>query len=379
MNILVASGIFHPDPGGPATYLYRLLPELQQRGHSVRVLSYGNAPSSGYPYPVQRIPFGRLPLVGTPIRWLRYALAYQRLARWADVIYLNTFGLPRLSEPPKRTVMKIVGDYAWERSVTRGWLPPDEDVDAFQTRAYAPRVEAYKTLRSRDAVAMDRIIVPSAYLGRMVTGWGVAADKVQVIYNALEGSPAALSATKREARSALGWSGDGHYLFTAARLTAWKGIDHLITALSDVHKVILVVAGEGPDMPRLRGLVHQWGVNTRIQFVGALPREKIPLYLRAADYLALYSGYEGLSHTILEALQMGTPVIASDRGGNPEIIRDGVNGWLVPHPNGDALRETLGKAFHEGRIERLAARTQHGLERFSWVKLVEETVMVLEG
>lgn len=76
---------------------------------------------------------------------------------------------------------------------------------------------------------------------------------------------------------------------------------------------------------------------------------------------------------------MGTPVIASDRGGNPEIIRDGVNGWLVPHPNGDALRETLGKAFHEGRIERLAARTQHGLERFSWVKLVEETVMVLEG
>ena len=59
--------------------------------------------------------------------------------------------------------------------------------------------------------------------------------------------------------------------------------------------------------------------------------------MMAADGLALYSGYEGLSHTLLECLQLGTPVLASDKGGNPELVRDGVNGVLVPHVDLEAL------------------------------------------
>jgi glycosyltransferase involved in cell wall biosynthesis len=54
------------------------------------------------------------------------------------------------------------------------------------------------------------------------------------------------------------------------------------------------------------------------------------LYFRSADYTVLYSGYEGLSHTLLESLLAGTPVIASNKGGNPEVVRHGENGLLVP-------------------------------------------------
>ncbi len=371
MRIFVASGIFHPDSGGPATYLYRFLPELLARGHAVQALAYGNAATAGYPYPLTRIAFEAL-----PVRMIKYARAYRRGAAWADLIYLNSLGLPRTGDSRKPHVMKVVGDYAWERSVNRGWIAASEDIDAFQSRRYSPPVEWAKASRSREVRAMDRVIVPSEYLRRMVIGWGAAPDRVQVIYNALDMDSGPVK-TRAEVRDSLGWPQDGRYLVTAARLTAWKGIDYLIDALAQVPDVKLIVAGDGPQFDALRARAAAASAADRVQFLGRVPREQLADYLRAADYLALYSGYEGLSHTILEALHAGTPVIASKRGGNPEIVRDGENGLLVAHPDLDALVAALRRAFEGDLRQKLAAGTHRGLERFSWPGLVEQTVSTL--
>src|SRR4051812_24421654 len=206
MRIFIASGIFHPDSGGPATYLYRLLPELQRQGHEVRALAYGDAPISGYPYPLTRIPFASL-----PIRMVKYARAYREGIAWADLVYLNTLGLPRTGDSNKCRVMKVVGDYAWERCVNKGWIPPTEDIDVFQSHRYNPLVEWFKASRSREVQAMDRIIVPSEYLRRMVIGWGAKPEHVQVIYNALAEDTYAPSLTRSEARQQLNWHPDGKY------------------------------------------------------------------------------------------------------------------------------------------------------------------------
>ena len=370
MRILIASGIFHPDSGGPATYLYRLLPELQKRGDDLRVLTYGDAPTTGYPYPVQRIPFTFLPL-----RLLRYAIAYRQFAAWADLIYINTLSLPHQGDSNRPRVMKIVGDYAWERSVNRGLIPPNEDIDAFQKRRYGPLVEWFKASRAQEAQQMDHVIVPSNYLREMVIGWGVLPARVQVIYNALEVDQYAPTLSQAEAQTQLGWS--GRYLVTLARLTAWKGVDMLIDALARVPDIKLVVLGDGPQWESLRARAAPLG--DRVLFLGKVPHDRVPLYLRAADYFALYSGYEGLSHSILEALYAGTPVIASNRGGNPETVRDGVNGLLVAHPDLDALTDTIRRAFDGDLRAKLAANTRIGLERFSWPDLVEQTVKTLHG
>jgi glycosyltransferase involved in cell wall biosynthesis len=372
MRIFVASGIFHPDSGGPATYLYRLLPELQARGHAVRVLAYGNALLTGYPYPLTRIPIDRL-----PVRLIKYARAYRAGAAWADLIYLNSLGLPRSGDGRKPRVMKIVGDYAWESGVRRGWIPAAEDVDVFQTRRYGPLVEWAKASRRRETLSMNRVIVPSEYLRRMVVGWGAHPDRVQVIYNALDTQGCDPGLSRAEARDQLGWPRGGRYLVTAARLTAWKGIDALIDALARVPGITLVVAGDGPQYAALRSRAADRRLADRVNFLGAVPHERVALYLRAADYLVLYSGYEGLSHTILEALYAGTPVIASARGGNPEIVRDGENGLLVRHPDLDALVMALGQAFEGDMPQRLAAGARSGLERFAWPTLVEQTVRAL--
>ncbi len=125
----------------------------------------------------------------------------------------------------------------------------------------------------------------------------------------------------------------------------WKGIDHLIRAIRAVPDVRLLIAGEGPDAARLRALVESEQVTDRITFLGRVARERLGLYFRAADYTVLYSGYEGLSHTLLESLLAGTPVIASDKGGNPEVVRHNENGLLVPYIDQEALTETIRTAF----------------------------------
>jgi glycosyltransferase involved in cell wall biosynthesis len=115
------------------------------------------------------------------------------------------------------------------------------------------------------------------------------------------------------------------------------------------------------------------GLAERVTFLGRIPRERLALYMKAADYLALYSGYEGMSHTLLEALRAGTPVIASDKGGNPEVVQHGVNGLLVPYVDGEALAAALAEAFQPGKRAALAANTHSGLERFDFARMVERT------
>ena len=370
-RLLIASGIFHPEPGGPATYLHELLPELQTRGWDVRALAYGDAPTLGYPYPLTRI--ARRPF---PLRQVAYAWAARPLLGWADVVYVHTLGLPLVGGRAPR-VLKIVGDQAWERAVRRGWVAPATDIDVFQHTRASLRVEVAKAARSREVRGMDAVIVPSEYLKRMVLGWGVPDERVRVIYNALPPELSTPKLTPAEARAQLGLSG-GPLLLTAARLLPWKGVDHVLAALRHLPDVTLLVAGDGPELETLQARAAALGLADRARFLGRVGRETMPLLLRAADYLVLYSGYEGLSHTILESLRVGTPVIASDKGGNPEIVRDGLNGLLAPYVDVDALTDVLRAAFAPGQRETLAANSAVGLERFDFTRMVETTSAFLK-
>lgn len=367
-NLLIAAGIFHPEPGGPATYLHEILPALQAKGWSPSVLTYGDTPTEGYPYPVSRIPRRFL-----PVRMAHYWQASRILAAQADLIYAHTIDLPVAWGKTPR-IIKIVGDQAWERCIRRGWIAPTTDIDDFQKNHYSWLVSRQQNSRSQQVRDFDAVIVPSEYLKQMVVGWGVPENRVHVIYNALPPMPENLPDSQKSARELLGWD-DKPRILTAARLTPWKGVDHLIAALKSVPDVRLIVAGDGSELRTLREMAHPLG--DRVQFLGRVPREKLYLMMQAADYFALYSGYEGLPHTLLEALRVGTPVIASDKGGNPEVVQDGLNGFLVPYVDIDTLASTITRAFETGKRAELSANSQLGMERFAFETMVNETDRVL--
>ncbi len=376
MRIFVATGIFHPEAGGPATYLYHMLPELQKRGHAITVLTFGDVARSYFqedPYPVFRVS-------RRSSYWRRQWDYYRTAARlWPthDVAFIHSLNIP-LPRAIRPCVAKIVGDPAWERAVNRGWIPPHTDIDRFQSGRYRLPVEINRMQRSALARRFDRIIVPSEYLKQLVVGWGVDPSRIWVIYNALAEQIAPPPEDQAAARLALGIPA-GPLLLTVARLTAWKGIAETLHALVRLPTVRLVIAGDGPMRGDLEVLSVKLGLVERVTFLGHVAREKMPLYYRAADFTLLYSGYEGLSHVLLESLTVGTPVIASDKGGNPEVVRHGVNGLLVPCSNVGALADVVAQAFSPGQRDHLAANASQGLERFSWQSLVDQTIQLLES
>jgi glycosyltransferase involved in cell wall biosynthesis len=373
-NLFIASGIFHPEPGGPATYLHEILPHLQAHGWDVRALTFSDAPDGPpEPYPVTRIVRQVY-----PVRMARYALASRPLLDWADLVYIHLLGLTLWENSHAPRVVKIVGDIAWERAVRKSWIAPTEDIDDFQTRRYGWKVNLDKSRRASEARNMDGVIVPSEYLKRMVVGWGVEEAKVRVIYNALPPDALVPEVTQSEARRKLGLTNEPIVL-TVGRILPWKGVGHLITATVQVPDIQLLVAGDGPALEAAKAQASASGVENRVSFLGHVGRDQMPLYMKAADYVAVYSGYEGLSHTLLESLRVGTPIIASDKGGNPEVVRHGVNGFLVPYVNVEALAAALQEAFQPGTREMLAANSHMGMERFAFGRMVEETSTTLKA
>ncbi len=367
-KLFVASGIFHPEPGGPATYLKSILPALQAFGWDLRILTYGSDNSHVYSYPVTRIKRQRFLL-----RYARYALAARRHIHWADLVFAQTIDLPLRGQRRLPRVIKIVGDQAWERCVRKGWIPPEIGIDAFQHFPGDARVRWQRQARTRQIRAMDAVIVPSKYLKQLVNSWGIDPAKIHVIYNAL--SPPTLPSQRRaDIRAELGWP-DQPTLISVARLQSWKGIDHLIAAISAMPDIRLIVAGDGSDRCRLEELAQP--LRDRVIFTGQLTANAVHRLMVAADGLALYSGYEGLSHTLLESLHLGTPVLASEAGGNSEIVSHGVNGVLVPHVDLAALRRGIQQLME--RRDEYAANCHHGLARFSFRRMAGETDALLKS
>lgn len=373
MRLFIASGIFYPEKGGPATYLHRLLPDLVAAGHRVTALSFGDREIDGgdasLPYALTRIPRRFYPR-----RLWDYRQAARRLWPGHDLAYIHSLGLP-LPRAARPRIAKIVGDQAWERATRKGWVPPDTDIDTFQQRRFGLAVEANKALRAREARGLDQIIVPSEHRRRMVIGWGVAPERVTVIYNAapLEDD---LPLTQAEARARLNLP-DAPLLLTVARLTPLKGIDLVMQAIKPFGDVHYLVVGDGEILPDLKALAAELGIADRVHFTGWLAPDQVRIAFRAADYTMLYSGGEGLSHVLLESLSLGTPLIASDRGGNPEVAADGVNGLLVPYVDRRALAAAIEEAFAPGKRAALAAGTGIGLKRFRYDRMLAETLSVL--
>jgi glycosyltransferase involved in cell wall biosynthesis len=135
------------------------------------------------------------------------------------------------------------------------------------------------------------------------------------------------------------------------RLVAWKGFDYLIEAASLVAAqsadVRFVIAGAGDTRSALERQVDRLGLRDHVEFVGAVDRSKVAAYYAAADIVAVPSirheaGFvEGLGYVALEALASGTPIVASDVGGLPEVVRDGETGILVEDRNPDELARAI--------------------------------------
>ena len=146
-----------------------------------------------------------------------------------------------------------------------------------------------------------------------------------------------------------------------------KGHDVAVRLLTKVQNATLAVIGSGAEQGALRRLAQNLGVYNRVRFTGRLDPKELRTYYRAADASLLMSVREGMPNVVLESMACGTPVIATDVGGVPEIVEHGVTGRLVSRRALASLHGAWNKMVHSP-IDRCTVR-RHA-ETFSW----DETV-----
>jgi glycosyltransferase involved in cell wall biosynthesis len=383
VNVLFATGVFPPSIGGPATYVAGLGRELVARGIGVEVVTYGRhtAADGTQPYPVRRVA-GTHPVAA---RYAAYFAAVRTAAGRADLVYLQdplSSGLPGLLAARARgrpALLKIVGDAAWEIGREAGWV--EDSFDDFQRRTYSWRVEAVRRAQRWVARGADGVLVPSAYLERTVQGWGVGPERIDVVRNAVPALDLP-DGDKADLKRRLGLEGRT-VLISVGRLVPWKGFDVLLHTVAHLRTrrpdLTLLVVGEGECRSRLEHLASALGLGDAVVFTGRLDRSKLALHLRASDVFVLLSTYEGFSHVLLEAMQAELAVVATDAGGNRELIEDGRSGRLVRvHDREQVARIVEELCADAGARRRLGLGARQAVERLAWPAMVEATLSVFD-
>jgi glycosyltransferase involved in cell wall biosynthesis len=209
-------------------------------------------------------------------------------------------------------------------------------------------------------------------LGNWVVKWGVPAEKIAVIYNAVEipDGVEPLSIPLKTPVKAV----------TVGRLIPLKQVDRLIEALREIPELGLVVVGDGPERPRLERIAQELGVSGRVYFAGQRSKKETLSLMAACDFFVLNSSHEGLPHAILEAMALGLPVIATAVGGTPEVVRDGETGLLI-HSGNRALEKTLyALVTDEKTRRRLGEKAKKWVrEHMSFQVMVTSTEKVLQS
>jgi glycosyltransferase involved in cell wall biosynthesis len=271
---------------------------------------------------------------------VRTGLEIARLARRADVVYTTgmfgrSAGGATLARRP--FVLKLTADPAFERARRRGMV--QGEVEAFQQASVGPAIGALRLARDAELRGAAHVFTPSAWLRDLAVTWGVDAARVSVLPN--PSPPLPELGPRDELRAS--FEMNGPTLAFAGRLTAQKSLEVAFDAVDAVDGVTLLVAGDGDERPRLERLA-----GPRVRFLGAQPRERVVELFRAADASILSSSWETFPHTVVEALAVGTPVLATSTGGVAEVVHDGENGLLVPSGDApalaDAIRRYLGDA-----------------------------------
>jgi glycosyltransferase involved in cell wall biosynthesis len=243
-------------------------------------------------------------------------------------------------------------------AVSRGWTS-----ESFKVRLYE-RLDRFH-LRW-----MDQVVCVSEAQAARVRRAGVRPDRIHVIYNAIDPTRfqepdaryrAKLQRYFRQPRT--------HIIGAAGRLSPEKGFEVLVKAAERVLReqpcTGFVLFGEGPERVHLQKQINAVGLGQNFILAGF--RADLDRFLPHFDLLVLPSYTEGMPNVVLEAFAAGVPVVATAVGGTPEVVEEGISGYLVPAGDAEAMAERISQALNNadelpdmGRSGRLCVQEKFG-------------------
>jgi teichuronic acid biosynthesis glycosyltransferase TuaC len=219
----------------------------------------------------------------------------------------------------------------------------------------------------------DRLIAVSEALKHALVDLGATPNSVEVLRNGVDLSMFRPT-DRRVARQGLGLTRPT--LLCVGHLIERKGHDRVIEAMRQLPDFDLMIVGEGPEREALGHLAQRVGVADQVRLLGARPHEILPEIYGAADALVLASSREGWANVLLEAMACGTPVIASNIWGNPEVVKTPSSGVLMEENTPEGIAQAV-RALFANLPARAATRAY--AEGFSWDDTTRGQIALLRG
>ncbi len=336
LRVAMIISYFHPYVGGAERQAQQLATRLLEKGVAVHVLTRRLPGSTPYEE-IDGIPVYRATTIGhgalaslsytaSTLRWLSQHRSDLDVLHCHQPFSPMTIGLIAKALWGKPVLIKLTGggSHGNLREIQR--LP-------------------FTQLRKRMMQRVDQFVAVSVEVETGLRTWCIPVERIAQIPNGVDTvrfAPPTPKDRQRD-RESLGLDASSQITIFVGRLSAVKRVDTLLRAWKNVHQVYpnarLLLLGDGPERTALHALADELDLGQTLTFCGAL-RDVLP-YLQAADLFVLPSVSEGLSNALLEAMAVGLPCIASNIGGNVDLINDGENGLLFRPDNVEHLTEVL--------------------------------------
>jgi glycosyltransferase involved in cell wall biosynthesis len=264
----------------------------------------------------------------------------------------------------------IDAHYLYPDGVAAAWLGRTFDLPVVITArgsdvSQLPHYAVPRRLIRSALQAADGLVAVSASLGRAMLPLGAAPETLTVLRNGVD-TAMFRPLDREEARRSLGLTRPT--LLSVGLLIERKGHHRTIEAMRSLPGFDLLIAGEGPDREELEALARRLGVADRVRLLGSQPHGALAALYSAADAMVLASSREGWANVLLESMACGTPVIASNIWGNPEVVGAPEAGLIYDPNTPEALARAVRTLFR-ALPNRMATRAY--AEQFGWAPTTE--------
>ena len=323
MRVLVTVGIFPPDIGGPATFVPKIAKYFQDElNYEIEILTLSDNKNSNIndDFSVKRID-RNLPII---YRWLKTIFTIYKMGKNKDLIFVNGLGTETTIANiflKKKIIRKIVGDPVWERAYSKAKI--SESFDEFQVKNYGFSISLQKKVRSFSIKKSDIVVTPSKHLKNFILNLGFK-NKIEIINNGV---------FIPEENTNI-FTNDQINITIVSRLVSHKNIEKIIKAISDLNSPLinLNIIGDGPELNQLQKISLESNNKDNIIFHGKLNRDEIDHIFLNSDIYIQASNYEGLPHSLLEAMSYGIPVLCTPVGECKEILGNEDRGYILDLP-----------------------------------------------
>ena len=322
MNILITVGIFPPDIGGPASFVPKIAKHLINMDNEVKIICLADEENLLLEDELDVLRIRRSTYL--PIRWFKTISLIIKHGRKSDILFVNGLGVEAAIANlylRKRIVRKIVGDPVWERFYNK--KRTSETFDDFQNLKQNLNVRIQKLIRNWSISSSEVVITPSDHLKEFINRTNPKTEVLK-INNGIEITEFKRSKTPLHEFNIL----------INSRLVVQKNIHLVIEAMDSIKNldINLKIIGEGGEFASLEELITNLKIQNRVKMIGKVENNLISEYLKTSNLFIQASDYEGLPHSILEAINYEVPILSTEVGGCKDLLDNGDRGFIISSP-----------------------------------------------